>query len=106
MDFLLFPLALPRCGRAAWSREGETSMDKKNDSVLYLLQDIKELLLGMALVLFAIALILLGLALIDSFNSEFLFIVGPIVLAYGGFHIWHGWTAHKLVEKKDDASKN
>jgi len=72
----------------------------KNDSVLYLLQDIKELLLGVGLVLAAIALILLG-----QVSTEFLYIVGAVVLACGGLFIWHGWTAHELVEKKDDASK-
>ncbi len=73
-------------------------MDKNNDSVLYLLQDIKELLLGIALVLFAIALILLGQA-----ATDFLYIVGAVVLACGGLFIWHGWSAHELVEKKDGA---
>ncbi len=73
-------------------------MDKNNDSVLYLLQDVKELLLGAALVLFAIALILLG-----GVWTEFLYIVGAVVLIYGGFHIWNGWTSHELIEKKDGA---
>jgi len=74
-------------------------VDKNSDSLLYLLQDIKELLLGIGLVLFAIALILLG-----RVWTEFLYIVGAVVLACGGLFIWHGWTAHELVEKKDGAS--
>jgi len=78
--------------------EGKETVMDKNDSVLYLLQDIKELLLGIALVLFAIALILLG-----GISTDFLYIVGAVVLAYGGLHIWRGWTAHELIEKKGGA---
>lgn len=81
-------------------------MDKKDDSVLSLLQDIKEILLGIALILFAIALILLGLALRNDFNSEILYwIAGPVVLAYGGFHTWNGWTRHEVIQKNDESPK-
>jgi len=75
-------------------------MDKNNDSALYLLQDVKELLMGVGLVLFAVALILLG-----RVSTEGLYIVGAVVLACGGLFLWRGWTAHELVEKKDDAPK-
>jgi len=73
-------------------------MDKNNDSVLYLLQDIKELLLGAGLVLFAIALILLG-----RVTAEFLYIAGAVLLACGGLFLWHGWSSHELAEKKGGA---
>ena len=81
-------------------------MDKKDDSVLSLLQDIKEILLGIALILFAIALILLGLALRNDFNSEILYwIAGPVVLANGGFHTWNGWTRREVIQKNDESPK-
>ena len=81
-------------------------MDKKDDSVLSLLQDIKEILLGIALILFAIALILLGLALRNDFNSEILYwIAAPVVLAYGGFHTWNGWTRREVIQKNDESPK-
>lgn len=79
-------------------------MDKKEEGVLFLLQDIKELLLGTALILLGIALILLGWALRDDVDAEFLYwIAAPVVLAYGGFHVWNGWTRHELVEENPES---
>ncbi len=81
-------------------------MDQKEYSVPRLLQDIRELLLGIALILVAIALILLGLALRNDVNSEILYwIAGPVVLAYGGFHTWNGWTRREVIEKNDESPK-
>ncbi len=81
-------------------------MDQKEAGILALLQDIKGLLLGIALILFAIALILLGWVLRNDFSAEFLYgLVAPVVLAYGGFHTWNGWTRHELIEKKDEPPK-
>lgn len=77
-------------------------MDQKEYSIPQLLQDIRELLLGIALILFAIALTLLELALR---NAEIYWIIGLVVLAYGGFHTWNGWTRRKVIEKNDESPK-
>ena len=72
-------------------------MDTKDDSVLFLLQDIKEILLGIALILLAVAVGIMGWLLRNAaFNAEGICLVADILLfAYGGFHVWNGWTAHK-----------
>ena len=77
-------------------------MDKKNDGMLQLLQDIKELLLGLALILLAIGVFLLGWILRDmsSVNADELGgLAGLVLLAFGAFHVWNGWTAHTVQEK-------
>ena len=74
-------------------------MDKNNDSVLFLLQDIKELVFGIALSLLG------GILLFASSASGLFLILSLPVLAYGIFHIWNGWTRHELIEKNDRAVK-
>ncbi len=82
-------------------------MDKKDDSVLFLLQDIKELLFGTALILLSVAIGIMGWLLRDAdFNVEGICLIANILFfAYGGFHIWNGWTAHKLIEENREARK-
>lgn len=79
-------------------------MDKKSDGMLQLLQDIKELLLGIGLILVAIALFLLGWIMRDtsSVNIDTLTrLAGLVLLAFGCFRLWNGWTAHKVLEHSD-----
>ena len=78
-------------------------MDKKDDSVLFLLQDIKELVFGIALIL--LGGILLYASILDSGAVELFALLGLPVLAYGVFHIWNGWTNHKPVEKNGEGKK-
>lgn len=81
-------------------------MDQKEYSVPQLLRDIKGLLRGIALILFSIALILLGLAVRNDFNAEILYLIAaPVMLAYGGFHVWNSWTAHAPPEQNDRPQK-
>lgn len=77
-------------------------MDKKSDGMLQLLQDIKELLLGLALILLAISVLLLGWILENTSSLSIITLadlVGLILLAFGAFHVWNGWTAHTVQEK-------
>lgn len=78
-------------------------MDKKDDSVLFLLQDIKELIFGIALSL--LGGILLLFASLDSGAVELFVLLSLPVLAYGIFHIWNGWNAHRLTEKNAKPQK-
>ena len=78
-------------------------MDKKDDNVLFLLQDIKELIFGIALSL--LGGILLLFASLDSSAVELFVLLSLPVLAYGIYHIWNGWTNHELIEKKDEPQK-
>ena len=69
-------------------------MDHYSENTLKLLQDIKELLLGIALLL---------LAWLTSGDVFLLLLVaGLIIILYGGVHIWHGWTAHEVVEHQEE----
>jgi len=82
-------------------------MDQKNDSVLFLLQDIKEILFGTALILLAVVVSAMGWLLRDAgFNVEGICLIADILLlAYGAFHIRNGWINHELVEKNGEAQK-
>ena len=62
-------------------------MDKKDDSVLFLLQDIKELVFGIALIL--LGGILLYASILDSGAVELFALLGLPVLAYGVFQMWN-----------------
>lgn len=77
-------------------------MGKKSDGMLQLLQDIKELLLGIGLILTAICVLLLGwvlqeLSALDIGSLACL--AGLALLVFGIFHVWNGWTAHKVLEQ-------
>ena len=78
-------------------------MDKKNDSVLFLLQDIKELVFGIALSL--LGGILIVASTLDWGANELFLILSLPVLAWGVFHVWNGWTNHELVEKNGETPK-
>lgn len=80
-------------------------MDQQNGGVLKLLQDIKELLLGIALLLSGGILTGLGFVLADltGTNAFLLFsVAGLVFLPFGGLHVWCGWTAHHVVEKDQE----
>ena len=76
-------------------------MDHNSEGTLKLLQDIKEMLLGGIFLLIGAPLTIAGfvaeLAMADAFFIFFL-IVGLLLLFCGGLHLWHGWTAHEVVE--------
>lgn len=81
-------------------------MDHTNEGVLKLLQDIKEILLGIALLLLGGILAGLGIGLAGlTGGGVFLLLpaVGFLILLNGGLHVWYGWTAHHVVEKIDEA---
>ena len=82
-------------------------MDKKDDSVLFLLQDIKELLFGTALIHLTVAIGFMGWLLREAdFNVEGICLIANILLfAYGGVHVWNGWNAHRLTEKNAKPQK-
>lgn len=71
-------------------------MDPKNDGVLRLLQDIKEMLFG-------IALILLGGIMIITDDGLILF-GGVFLLLYGAYCVWNGKN-RELSEKNDESQK-
>ena len=78
-------------------------MDTRDDSVLFLLRDIKELVFGIALSL--LGGILLFASTLDWGADELFLILSFPGLAYGIFHLWNGWTNHKLVEKNGEVQK-
>ena len=78
-------------------------MNMNNDSVLFLLQDIKELVFGIALSL--LGGILVFASTLDWEADELCLILSFPVLAWAAFHIWNGWTRHKLIEKSEGAPR-
>ena len=77
--------------------EGSKAMDQKNESVLRLLQDIKEMLFG-------IALILLGGIMVIRDSDGLILLGGVFLLLYGAYHVWNGKN-HELSEKNDESQK-
>lgn len=75
-------------------------MNHTDEGVLKLLQDIKELLLGIALLLLGGIFFIAGLLLLDTV-FVLLSVAGIVFLFCGGLHIWYGWTAHTVVEKSE-----
>ena len=73
---------------------------KDSDGILALLQDIKEMLFGIALLLTGIALCLVGAA-VNGWLGILLAVVGLIVVVAGRGHVHHGYTHHEVVEKQD-----
>lgn len=83
-------------------------MNHDNGDILKLLQDIKELLLGIALLLLGgvLAISGIGLTAVTRYDVFLLLpVAGLIVLFLGGIHIWYGWIAHKVVEHPEERSK-
>jgi hypothetical protein len=73
---------------------------KDNDAILALLQDIKEELYGIALMLLSGILCIVGAVLGDW--GLLLLAVG-VFLLLGGFMVTrHGFSMHEVVEKKED----
>lgn len=74
---------------------------KDTEGLLALLQDIKEMLWGLILLLTGLALCALawpvnnGLALLPL-------MAGIIICASGLYYAYHGFTHHEVVEKKDE----
>lgn len=84
-------------------------MNHNSEGALKLLQDIKELLLGIALLLLGGILAGLGIALTDMTGYDvflLLLVAGLIVLFCGGLHLWYGWTAHEVVEHPEETPDN
>ena len=73
---------------------------KDSDGILALLQDIKEMLFGIALLLTGIALCLVGAA-VNGWLGILLAVVGFIVVVAGLGYVHHGYTQHEVVEKRD-----
>ncbi len=73
---------------------------KDNDGILALLQDIKEMLFGLALLLAGIVLCLVGAA-VNGGLGILLVVVGFIVAVAGISYVHHGYTHHEVVEKQD-----
>lgn len=81
-------------------------MDHNNENILKLLQDIKEMLLGGILLLTGGLLAIAGFAaeLAIGYGFFVLFLIGGLLLLFlGGLHLWHGWTAHEVVEHREEA---
>ena len=82
-------------------------MDKKtDDGVLRLLQDIKEMLLGGILLLIGGLLVIAGFVVYLTILENMFFVLsltgGLLLLFIGGLHLWHGWTAHEVVERQKE----
>ena len=73
---------------------------KGDDGILALLQDIKEMLFGIALLLSGIAPCLIGAA-VNGGVGVLLSIVGLVVVVAGLGYVHHGYTQHEVVEKRD-----
>ena len=80
-------------------------MDHTNEDTLNLLQDITEMLLGGILLLTGGLLVIAGFIAALAMGDGF-FIVhlhgGLLLLFCGGLHLWHGWTAHEVVEHQGE----
>lgn len=82
-------------------------MDHNNENTLKLFQDIKEMLLGGILLLTGGLLIIAGFVANLTMLGDGFFILsligGLLLLFLGGLHLWHGWTAHEVVERQEEA---
>lgn len=81
-------------------------MDHNNEDTLKLLQDIKEMLLGGILLLTGGLLVIAGFVAVLAIGYGFFifFLIGGLLLLFcGGLYLWHGWTAHEVVEHQEEA---
>lgn len=82
-------------------------MDRNGENTLKLLQDIKEILLGGILLLTGGLLVITGFIaeLVMMWSGFFIFsFIGSLPLLFlGGLHLWHGWTAHEVVEHQEES---
>lgn len=75
-------------------------MNDPHDDILTLLQDVKEMLYGVGLLLLGGLLSGMGL-FVGSWCALLLFLSIPLMLS-GALHLWHGWQAHEVVVHKPD----
>ena len=76
---------------------------KDNDGMLALLQDIKELLWGIALLLAGGFLCLTGIIINSTIGNWgiVLFLFGIFVFIAGVLYAYHGFSHHEVIEKQD-----
>ena len=70
---------------------------KENANILLLLQDIKDMLMGLGIMIAS----LLVAALLDSLLGVFAFWIAVILAVAGLGVVWQGWRNHKTTEKQD-----
>ena len=70
---------------------------KENDNILLLLQDIKDMLMGLGIMIAS----LLVTALLGSLLGVFAFWIAVILAVAGLGVVWQGWRNHKTAEKQD-----
>ena len=70
---------------------------KENDHISALLQDIKDMLMGLGIMVAS----LLVAALLGSLLGVFPFWIAVILAVAGLGVVWPGWHNHKTVEKQD-----
>ena len=70
---------------------------KENDNILLLLQDIKDMLMGLGIMLAS----LLVMALLGSLLGVLAFWIAVILAVAGLGVVWQGWRNHKTAEKQD-----
>ena len=76
-------------------------MDQKDDGVLRLLQDIKEMLFGIALILLGGIMVTTKSNGIISLFDAIILLGGICLLLYGAYHVWNGKN-HELGEKNGE----
>ena len=74
---------------------------KGNDAILALLQDIKDLLYGIGLLIFAGFICLVGVLTLDAGFGLLILLVGIMVLIYGILQMHRGYHHHELLEQQD-----
>ena len=70
---------------------------KENANILLLLQDIKDMLMGLGIMVAS----LLVAALLGSLLGVFAFWIAVILAVAGLGVVWQGWRNHKTTEKQD-----
>ena len=70
---------------------------KENDNILLLLQDIKDMLMGLGIMIAS----LLVAALLGSLLGVFAFWIAVILAVAGLGVVWQGWRNNKTAEKQD-----
>ena len=70
---------------------------KENDHISLLLQDIKDMLMGLGIMLAS----LLVMALLGSLLGVLAFWIAVILAVAGLGVVWQGWRNHKTAEKQD-----
>ena len=70
---------------------------KENDNILLLLQDIKDMLMDLGIMIAS----LLVTALLGSLLGVFAFWIAVILAVAGLGVVWQGWRNHKTAEKQD-----